>query len=197
MPDGVRARTTPLGAGELRSAGRAFLGEPREVLELLPVGAVDERAEDRPHQCVEPVGRVVRAFDRLRVHDLGAGAVGFDVVPMGEVRLPALTALAFEAGSVSIVNRVGREASMTTERSWNVLLSAAPLEVNVVPTVAVPAGASSSSSLKVSLLARSPDHSRCARRSAIVSYTTSGDAFEVADVWVRSGRKGRAIAARA
>ena len=68
-----------------------------------------------------------------------------------------------------MVNRVGREASVTTERSWNVPLSAAPLEVNVVPTVAVPAGASSSSSLKVSLLARSPDHSRCARRSAIVS----------------------------
>jgi len=66
--------------------------------------------------------------------------------------------------------------------------------VNVVPTVAVPAGASRASSLKLSLLARSPDHSRWARRSAIVSYTISGEAFEIADVWVRNGRKSRAIA---
>jgi hypothetical protein len=30
-----------------------------------------------------------------------------------------------------------------------------------------------------------------------VSYTISGDAFEIADVWVRSGRKRRAIAGSA
>jgi hypothetical protein len=58
MPDGLRARTAARADRELRSAGRPFLGESREVLELLPVGPVDERTEDRTDQCVEPVGRV-------------------------------------------------------------------------------------------------------------------------------------------
>src|SRR5215211_4346808 len=44
--------------------------------------------------------------------------------------------------SVSITNTCGREASVTTDRSWNVPLPAVPDEVNVVPTVAVPSGAS-------------------------------------------------------
>jgi len=58
---------------------------------------------------------------------------------------------------------------VTEDRSLNMPLSAVPVEVNVVPTVAGPWGTSSVRSLNVSLLARSPDHSRWFRRSAIVS----------------------------
>jgi hypothetical protein len=68
-----------------------------------------------------------------------------------------------------MTNRCGRDASVTTDRSWNVPFSAVPEDVNVVPTVAGPSGASRVRSLNLSSLARSPDHSRCARRSAIVS----------------------------
>jgi hypothetical protein len=60
-------------------------------------------------------------------------------------------------------------ATVTSERSWNVPLSAAPDEVKAVPTDAGPSGASIDRSLNVWLLARSPDQSRWFRRSAIVS----------------------------
>src|SRR5215211_8531374 len=49
--------------------------------------------------------------------------------------------------SVSITNRCGLVASVTTDRSWNVSLPALPDEVNVVPTVAGPSGASRASIL--------------------------------------------------
>jgi len=40
--------------------------------------------------------------------------------------------------SVSKTNRVGLEVSVTTERSWNVSSSFAPVEVKTTPTVARP-----------------------------------------------------------
>src|SRR5262245_54187284 len=72
------------------------------------------------------------------------------------------------------------------DRSWNVSLPADPVEANVVPTGAGPSGASSESILNPSLPARSPDHTRWFRRSAITSYTTSGGAFVVTDGCVRN-----------
>src|SRR5918995_5622124 len=97
--------------------------------------------------------------------------------------------------SVSITNAVGAVATVTSDRSWNVPLSAAPDDVNAVPTVAGPSGASIDSSLNVWLLARSPDQSRWFRRSEIVSYTTCGGAADTADVCVTypSGRSAFAI----
>jgi hypothetical protein len=71
--------------------------------------------------------------------------------------------------SVSITNRLGRVASVTTERSWNVSFCAVPDDVNVVPTAAGPAGASRLSILNPSLTAISPDHTTWFRRLAITS----------------------------
>src|SRR6185503_20574883 len=80
----------------------------------------------------------------------------------------------------------GGDTSVTTDRSWNVSLPADPDEVNVVPTVAGPGGASSVSILNPSLSARSPDQMRWFRRSAITSKTASCEALEVTEGCVRN-----------
>jgi hypothetical protein len=80
---------------------------------------------------------------------------------------------------------VGGEATVTSDRSWNVPFSAEPDEANDVPTATGPSGASRVSSLNFSSAARSPDQSRWFRRSATVSYTTCGGAPLCAEVWVR------------
>ena len=68
-----------------------------------------------------------------------------------------------------MTNKFGLDATVTTDRSWKVSFPAEPEDENVVPTVAGPSGASRESSLNLSSLARSPDHSRCARRSVMTS----------------------------
>ena len=52
---GTASERAPRPVGPRRAGGsavRAFLGEPHEVLELLPVGPVDERTGDRPHHAL-------------------------------------------------------------------------------------------------------------------------------------------------
>jgi hypothetical protein len=68
-----------------------------------------------------------------------------------------------------MTNRLGRIAPVTTDRSWNVLFPAAPVDVKVVPAGARPSRASSVSILNPSLSASSPDHTGWLRRSAITS----------------------------
>src|SRR6185312_12793917 len=85
-----------------------------------------------------------------------------------------------------MTNTLGRVAVVITDRSWKVPLKFAPVEVNSVPTIAAPSGASTSSSLNWSSSARTPDHSRCARRSVMTSKTASGGAADVTDVCVRN-----------
>src|SRR4029453_13197545 len=73
-----------------RPIARAFLGEPRQVPELLAVGAVDQRTEDRPDPRLEPERHVVHTLDGLGVHDPRAVTARPDAVPGREGALPLL-----------------------------------------------------------------------------------------------------------
>src|SRR5512145_686295 len=105
----------------------------------------------------------------------------------------SLPRLRSRRASVWTTNRFGLATSVTTDRSWNVPLKFDPVDVNVVPTDAEYSDASRERSLNVSSAALSPDHSRCARRSAMTSNTASGAAVETTDVRVRNSNLRSAI----